>query len=998
MLRAWVDGDDDDGAGGRLPPDARWQPRLWRHLRDRIAEPSPAERLPDACERLAGDRALLDWPRRVSLFGLTRLPASYLQALAAVARQRDVHLFLLHPSPVLWDSVRAAVSSHGVPRRRDGDHTAALPGNPLLASWGRDAREMQLVLAAAADQSRESHTGVQLAATSLLQRLQADVHADRPPPGAPLPGDTDRRALLGVNDDSVRVHSCHGRARQVDVVRDAILHLLDTHDDLEPRDVIVMCPDIETFAPLIHAAFGVGGEETDRVETVEPGNRPAGLRVRLADRSLRQTNPVLAVVARLLELAESRVTASEMLDLIAREPVCRRFRFDGDELARLEEWIPMAGIRWGIDAAHRAPFRLGDVEANTWTAGVQRLLVGAAMAERDGRLVAGVLPVDDVSSGDLDLAGRFAELLDRVTDAIDALQGPHPITGWAAALAGAADALTATSPTAAWQRAQLQRILDEVVDEAGGDGANGATLRLAEVRALLADRLRGRPTRANFRTGHVTICTMVPMRSVPHRVVCLLGLDDQSFPRRTTPEGDDLLSRKPHVGDREPRSEDRQLLLDALLAARDHLVITYAGRSERTNERRPPAVPLGELLDTIDATVQTGDVEDGVAVAARARVVAEHPLQPFDDRNFRSGEITPQRPWSFDAVALAGAQALAAGTVERPAFVSGPLDAETDDVVELEELIRFVQHPVKAFLRRRLGIRLTDRDEEPEDNLPVELDGLAQWTVGQSLLDGRLGGMDAATCAAVERARGTLPPGALATAYLQRIGPVVDQLADVAAQHADGEPAAPDVNIRLPGGRSLVGSVPGVFGPTIRAVSYSRLGAKHRLAAWLRLLAASVSQPAEAWTAVTIGKHMRGRAGVSISKLGLRQGGAAERRESATAALLDIVELFDRGMSQPLPLYCDTSGAYARARRNGWEAASNGARTWASTFKYTGEDVHPEHQLVLGGQVPFADLLVETPHAHERGEGWDEDEESRFGRYAMRLWGPLLDAEELDGG
>ena len=180
------------------------------------------------------------------------------------------------------------------------------------------------------------------------------------------------------------------------------------------------------------------------------------------------------------------------------------------------------------------------------------------------------------------------------------------------------------------------------------------------MRELLADRLRGRPSRANFRTGHLTVCTLVPMRSVPHRVVCLLGLDDGAFPRHGGPDGDDVLERLPAPGDRDVRAEDRQLLLDALLAAGDHLVITYSGRDERTNAPRPPSVPIGELLDVIDATA--------VATAGRARehVVVEHPLQPFDDRNFEPGALAAGHPWSFDAGAGGGRTGSARRARRRP--------------------------------------------------------------------------------------------------------------------------------------------------------------------------------------------------------------------------------------------------------------------------------------------------------------------------------------------
>ena len=314
---------------------------------------------------------------------------------------------------------------------------------------------------------------------------------------------------------------------------------------------------------------------------------------------------MLGVVGKLLDLAGGRLRASQVLDLAAREPVRRRFRLDDDDLTRIARWAGDSGVRWGLDAAQRASYRLDRLSANTWQAGWDRVLVGVTMAEERQRLFGGVLPLDDVGSGDIDLAGRFAEFLERLRAIVDAFANPMPLDAWAEAIADAADSLTAATGRDAWQRIQLGRVLEEVVADATTDGTVAPTaLVLPEIRGLLADRLRGRPTRASFRTGHLTICTLVPMRSVPHRVVCLVGLDDGVFPRQTARDGDDLLLLDPHLGDRDARSEDRQLLLDALLAATDHLVITYTGRDERTNLRRPPAVPLGELLDVVDRTAR----------------------------------------------------------------------------------------------------------------------------------------------------------------------------------------------------------------------------------------------------------------------------------------------------------------------------------------------------------------------------------------------------------
>jgi exodeoxyribonuclease V gamma subunit len=990
MVRAWASGEDSDGGGVPLPGDGAWQAELWRHLRAEIALASPAERLEDACVRLREDPALVELPSRVSLFGLTRLPASYLQVLSALAVGRAVHLFLLHPSPELWDSIAVMLDDRPSIVRRSEDVTATLPANPLLASWGHDARELQLVVGAAGEHVGVHHP-VEHATGTLLARIQADVRADRPPPGSPLPGSDDVRPVLDSADRSLQVHACHGRARQVEVVRDAILHLLEDDPTLEPRDVIVMCPDIDAFAPLIQATFGAGEAREDDEPALPVGIRPPDLRVRLADRSLRQTNPMLGVLAQLIDLAEQRATASELLDLADREPVRRRFRFDDDDLARMREWVAASGIRWGLDAAHRAPFKLETLAAGTWRAGLDRILLGVTMTEDEERLFEKVLPLDDVESRGIDLAGRLAEFVDRVHDAIDALSTPKTMDAWADVLAATADALTSTSERDSWQRSELQRLLADVADEAATSGiVSGTRISLPEIRSLLAGRLQGRPTRANFRTGHLTICTLVPMRSVPHRVICLLGLDDGAFPRKAPRDGDDLMLADPHVGDRDPRTEDRQMLLDALLAAGERLIVTYTGNDERTNDPRPSAVPLGELLDVVDATVRVAEGR------ARSRVVVRHPLQPFDPRNFALGALVQDRTWSFEQVMLEGARALSGPRAERGPFLAGPLPAAEVGILETEDLVRFAQHPVKAFLRQRLGISVGDYSDEVEDALSVELDGLGRWGVGQRLLDARLAGVDGRETILAEIARGTLPPGVLGEPVIRDLFPIVEDIVAAAEKLVPGSasPSSVDIRVVLPDGRPLTGTVPGVTGDTLLTVTFSRVAAKHRLAAWVRLLVLTAAYPERPFTAATIGRGS-GSAHVSIARIPPLAQDAAGRRREALAHLATLADLYDRGMREPLPLYCQTSAAYAEAAVAGRDPVAAGRGAWTSDYSFDHEDKDPEHQFVLGDVLTFEDLLSVPPHLDEAGDGWDMRETTRLGRYARRMWDGLLACEEL---
>ena len=989
MLQAWARGEESNGSGDPLPEGAVWQAELWRRLRAAIAVPSPAERLNPACARLRDTPELVELPARLSLFGLTRLPASYVQALAVLAGGRDVHLFLLHPSPALWQAVSESLAAGGPIVMRSQDPTSNLPDNRLLASWGADARELQLVVDATGEYADHHEALDEDGDDTLLRRIQADVRVDRPPPGAPLPEEADRRLVLSADDNSVAVHSCHGPARQVEVLREAILHLLQDDDTLEPRDIIVMCPDIETFAPLIQATFGsIDAYDADDTPAAEV--RRTDLRVRLADRSLRQTNPVLGVVAQLVDLAEQRLTASQVLDLADSEPVRRRFRLDDDDLARIQDWVAKSGIRWGLDAAHRLDYKLDSVTTGTWRGGLQRILLGVAMSESGWHLYEGVLPVDDVESGAIDLVGRFTEFVDRVGTSIQALRGPNTLNGWAAAITAAADALTATSDRDAWQRQELRRMLAEVVTEASGAAAT-TSIALPEIRALLGHRLRGRPTRANFRTGHLTVCTLVPMRSVPHRVVCLLGLDDGAFPRKSPREGDDLLLDTPHVGDRDPRTEDRQMLLDALLAARDKLIIVFSGNDERTNAPRPPAVPVGELLDAIDRTARADQGQ------ARDRVIVRHPLQPFDPRNFVAGELVPAIPWGFDQTAMDGAIALSGQRSETPPFLAAPLPPLAASRLALDDLVHFAERPVRAFMRQRLGISVSTPDDEIDDALPVELDHLELWGIGQRLLEGTLAGIDPDSCVRAEIARGTLPPGRLRIPVLERIGPAVEAIAACARSYGGAEPPrSVEINVALSGGRRLTGSVSGIRGHVLLTVSYARLNPRHRLAAWVRLVALSAAHPDQPFEAVTVGKARYGTdADVTVARIGPFGPDPATRGQRALAQLEALVGLRELGMREALPIPSLTSAAYAQAAATGADPESAADKAWTSGFNFDGEDVDPDHQRAFGGIRTLGDLLQGHPRAGEHGEGWEAAEPSRFGRYARRLWHELLAAETV---
>ncbi|MGW5381606.1 exodeoxyribonuclease V subunit gamma [Nocardia sp. NPDC003963] len=968
LIAEWSRGADTDGTGRPLPDDLIWQPALWRRLRAAIDAPDPAERLETLCARLRAEPGAVDLPPRLSLFGATRFPAAHLAVFTALAEHRDLHLWLTHPSPVMWDALAGSAPKS----LRVEDDSATRVRHPLLAGLGRDIRELQLRLpVAATDRRYPAPSGVSAPGAAavrpgngsgrgdepatLLECVQRRIRDDEWPP---------EQGECGA-DGSVQVHACHGPARQVEVLRECLLGLFAADPSLEPRDVLVMCPEVETFAPLLRAAFGhpAAAAVESRTAAGHPGHR---LRLRPADRGRAVTNPLLGVVVTLLELARSRVTVTEVLDLAACEPVRRACGFDDDDIERIREWAVEAGARWGIGRRQRAAFGLGDFEQNTVNAAVDRILLGVTADESSQGWLDRVLPLDDVDSNDIDVAGRFAEYVDRLAAVLRDLQGPAPAARWSAVLDRALDLLTEVPESQAWIRTEARRELAAATAHAGE-----VELRLADITGLLQGRLAAAPARANFRTGELTVCGMSPMRSVPHRVVVLLGVDDDVFPRGAGIDGDEVPAREPLLGERDPRSEDRQLLLDAITAARDTLVIVHTGADPVTGAYRPPAVPIAELLDVLRAHI---------GAAGMARLLTRHPLQAYDPRNFAA-----DRPFGFDTVAFAGARAIGGIPTPPPQLLTRTLPGTETTEIGLADLIAFLEHPVRGFLWQRLGVRVPDQEEDIADRLPIEFGGLDTWALGERMLAARLAGADPAELRAAEWRRGILPPAELGRAVLDEVERTVETLVRAAGPDYTQPPRDIDIALDLGDGRRLTGTVADVRGELLVRTTYSRVAPKHRIAAWVSLLALAVTDE-RSWRAAVTG---RGRFPTPAWRAELTAPGAAD----ATAMLRTLVALRDTGLTEPLPISTATTAAYAEARYRRLtpeEAIAAADREFGGGDKTRDFAEHTDRNLryVWGPAPDLRDLTAAPAPAGEPVEN------TRFGSIARRLWVPLLRAEQ----
>lgn len=965
MLVDWAAGRDTDGVGAAVPTDLAWQPMVWRAVRATIDESHPAELLDELCGRLRAHPEVTDLPERVSVFGPTRVTESLRAILAALAAHRQVHVLAPHASPALWTQLDRRPAAGPGPIRRS-TRTVPVIAHPLLAALSRDVQELQLRLGSVVD-SDEHHPEPAARPTTLLSALHAGIREDRLIPNSVEAGTFEA-------DASVEVHACHGPDRQVEILRDRLLHLFDADPTLQPRDVLIMCPDVETFAPLIRGAFGQPGL----------GHPAFDLRVRLADRGLRHVNPILDVIAVVTELAAGRATAGEIVDLLGRAPVRTRFEMSDDDLDVVREWLSHSGIRWGLDDRQRTFFGLGGFAQGTFDAGLGRIALGTLADERDGEWLDTALPLDGVESTDIDLAGRLIDFIGRLTDILADLSQAAPRAAWSAKLAAIVDDLTEVGPTEAWQRGQALTALVDALGEPDdfGSAAEEQTLRLGDVRDLLSALVAGRPTRANFRTGELTVCSMIPMRSVPHRVIILLGVDTDVFPRAQRNDGDDILGRDPVIGERNPRDEDRQLFLDAVTAATENLLVFYTGADPITGNRLPPAVVVGELVDAL--TVLTGGID----------VVRRHTLHAFDARNFESDVVQGVTgPLSYDAELLAGAVALRSPTrVAAPTIAGVVVSAPAHGDIDLAELTAFLVNPIQAFVRQRLGASIVDEDQRPDDQLDVTLEPLDRWAIGDRILTEMLGGRDFDDCRAAELRRGSLPPFAFGTRELDTIARDVQRLAAAAASERTGAPASRDIVVDLPDARRIHGTVGDLFGSTVITASYSRLKAKQRLIAWVHLLAlAAATGDPERMSSVVIGRGSRARP-VARSVL--------VAPEDAVTVLHGLVALRDLGLRTPLPLPIGPAAEYARVCGTGARQASGIAvarKVFGDMFGPATTDAYL--RLVYGGDtaavVDFDELLAPTigASALDGLEVPGGPDDHLFCGLSRFVWEPLLTNE-----
>jgi exodeoxyribonuclease V gamma subunit len=976
-LSDWAVGHDvlrgHDGQPAVLTEAHAWQAQLWRDLRTdvgpELADASRASvhaRFMAALQsQLAHSQATgqrpLGLPPRLVVFGISSLPMQTVEALAQLGEFCQVLMLLQNPCQYYWgDLVAGHDQLRAQLRHRQAARPLASDSHPLLASWGKQGRDYLHLLddfdnvARYRQRMHRVDVFVDPAAGSnaptLLNQLQSGILNLEPAHNA-----LDAKRVLRPKDDSLRFVSCHSALREVEVLHDQLLAWFDADPALSPRDVMVMVPDMAAFAPHIQAVFG-------RFAAGQLRHIPYSL----ADTTPRQS-PLVQALEQLLSLPTSRVSLADWLGLFEVAAVRQRFGLDEAEVAQLHDWLAQAGVRWGLDAQHRmawgVPAEVPGLDQNTWAFGLRRLLLGYAVGA--GASWGATLPQAALNGLDGAVISALLDWVDAVNETLLELSGSKPPAQWAPLLAKMVDRCFLAGDDA--DERLIQRCLAPLALwlQACEAARLETPLPLDVVREFWLSQIEESSLQQRFFGGGVQFGTLMPMRSIPFKVICLLGMNDGDYPRQQAARDFDLMAQSWRAGDRSRREDDRYLFLEALLSARQQLYVSWQGHRATDNSEQPPSVLVAQLLDYLQMGWQD------------APEPQRQPLQAFSETYFL--QDSPFASYANDWARVHEQSTPQAQDADPPALAA-PI------ALTLAELRQLLRQPVEVFFKSRLRVQLDTLEELEQSEEPFALNGLEQYQAGQQLLDA------AELPEALEKLRlsGQLPMAAfgqqLAAELQTKAQVVLDRRGEWTRRYPEPLPAQ-SIELQV-GDISLSGTLDGLcsgdagwlqldqrVGAVLEGDKEARTARVHVVVgSWVQHLAACAS--AMPLTSVQLGLDGQ----VIFTPLS---------QADALRMLQGLVMAYLAAWTRPLPVACKSAWAYLQAQ-------AQAVRLAATDPDKEPKDPHEAAQAVFEG-AHHGGERDESAYLARAFETYDEIE-AELPDWAERLYGDLARHLQLTQG
>ena len=707
----------------QIQGNTKWQGELWRALvvdvKSDVGDATHRAALHNQFLALLADKnAPKKLPSRIFIFGIPALPTAYLNILQAMSSEVDIHLFFNNPCQEYWGDISDLRLDYLRSRKRyqfnkqdenqplfSEDQLSQLEnaqfdvtyqkenlqvGNPLLAAWGKMGRDFLYTLV-----RDEEHIPTypvnayqKIESNSLLGQLQSQIlHLENKP------------LNIAENNRTLTLHSCHSAMREVEVLHDYLLDLFNQDTNLTPKDVVVMVADINQYTPYIQAVFGQKNGDAPQIP------------FSLSDNKLSESDVLVSSYLTLLRLKESNFSAEDVLALLDIPAMRERFNISLADLPLVREWVADSGIRFGL------PKNQDGINFNSWQAGLERMMLGYAMREEHG-IWQDSLGLNSSYGLKGELAGNLSHFSTSLSALHETLQQAHSIEKWQEILTALLSDFFVQNEDTSDTVFYIQEKINELAEHL--KALHFAEELQADVIAdVITMKLEDAPNSLKFLAGKVNFCTLLPMRSVPFKVVCLLGMNDADYPRTQTPNSFDLMQYHHQKGDRVRRDDDRYLFLEALLAARNYCYISYVGRSITDNQPKEPSVLVSQLLDYINQ----GQSENTLTVI-------EHPMTAFSPDNFKYNENFTR---SFATKWLPIAQFNATSSNSEFA-VTMTKNSEKIEEIELERLVSFVENSVKFFFEKQLGVYFRDEDDRIADSENFTLSGLDNYALNNDLI------------------------------------------------------------------------------------------------------------------------------------------------------------------------------------------------------------------------------------------------------------------------
>ncbi|WP_066077755.1 exodeoxyribonuclease V subunit gamma [Bergeriella denitrificans] len=879
-----------------LGEDEGWQAELWRFLDDgRQSSPHRVALWTQLLDALSAERL----PERFFVFGISTMAPMYLQLLQKLAEHCEVFVFALNPSEQYWGNVVEAAQI----LKSGGEPDLSQSGHPLLASLGKQGRDFFDFLSEIELETQVFEQPETRAPESLLHRLQYDIQTLN------MPSENEATATA-LQDGSIRIVSAHSPLRELQILKDQILQMLHEHPDWQPHDIAVLTPDITPYSPFIEAVFGraqAGGQ---------------ALPYSLSDVKLSRRQPLLHTLEQVLDLLESRFEVDKVLPLLESGPVQARFGLTADDVPLLHDTVASLNIHWGLDAQMRGAAD----NLFTWQQAADRLVLGWMLPE-GGSGVWQSVSAWHADVNQIEVFSRFAAFIRTLADIAAQWQEAAEIPVWAERVRGLMQTLLLPSENDQHALQQFEQALAKWQEEAELAGFDGLLNLHTATRHLR--RFLNSESQAGFLQGGITFCSMVPMRSLPFKVLCLLGLNDGDFPRNTKAAAFDLIARHPQKGDRARRDDDRYLFLEALISAREVLYLSYTGRSIRNDDELAPSALVSELIDTVAA--MTGQRSKTLS----EEWVIQHPLQAFSTRYF-----LPQAQ-SDALVSTRSDYAQALNSPERAAvpFFSEPLNAadmpSENPSLSQAEFIGFWRNPVRHWLQHTLAWKAPYRDEAWEAAEPFEPEEGAQ--IADAYLEARRSRRDFDGVAAKLSAESLLPAGELGALWQQQFQTAAKRIEQALLDSPKHPPYTYELVLA---GYRLSGSLTRLYQAGQIVFQNRTPTAPDSIALLLEHLIYCAAGPSE-----------NGALPTYIVENGHTEVYPPLPQQQARDWLAAWLEYYRIGQSRPLPFFAKTSLAAAEEylKKQDWEAAKTAAfKAYNGNKMSKGQRSYTEVALVFG--------------------------------------------------